>query len=181
MRIPTPLMVAMNGFFTLPAILFLQDTVTIMTPWIMVMLSVVLCDLAAGLRKSHLLGVHISISMAFRETMGKMVVYVGFVLMVAMIDAASNHSFNVAKWGCLFVCALEGGSIISNILKPRGIDISIREIVKIIGKRFGKMTEEEADEVVKEENIEKLREIEQARWKRRDKHQYGANIEKDKK
>lgn len=173
-------MVAVNGFFTLPAILFLQDTVTTMIPWIMVMLSVVLCDLAAGLRKSHLLNVHISISMAFRETMGKMVVYVGFVLMVAMIDAASNHSFDIAKWGCLFVCALEGGSIISNILKPRGIDISLREVIKIIGKRFGKMTEEETEGVIKEENVEKLREIEQDRWKKRDKHQYGANIENSK-
>lgn len=180
MRIPQPLMVFASSAVTSIAFAFLQDTIQIMIPWLGVMLSVVLCDLAAGLRKSHLLGVHISISLAARETMGKAVVYVGFVMMVAMIDAATAHSFSIAKWGCLLVCALEGGSIISNLLRPHGVDISLKEIVKLFGKKVGRLTDTEADKMMKERNLDKLREIEQDRWRRRDKHQYGANVEKTK-
>lgn len=180
MRIPQPLMVFASSAVTSIAFAFLRDTIQIMIPWLGVMLSVVLCDLAAGLRKSHLLGVHISISLAARETMGKMVVYVGFVMMVAMIDAATAHSFSIAKWGCLLVCALEGGSILSNLIKPHGVDISLKEIVKLFGKKAGHLTEDEAERVVREKNVDKLREIEQDRWRKRDKHHYGANVEKAK-
>lgn len=117
MRIPNALMMAAGGLITL-AVTFYKDTVTTMLPWITVMFAVVVCDLIAGLRKSLKLGVHISWSMAFRETMGKLVVYFSFVMMVAMIDAASEHTFKIALWGCLFICAIEFGSVISNILKP---------------------------------------------------------------
>lgn len=177
MRIPQSASTTASGFFTPFAVLFLQDTFKTMIPWIMVMLAVVLCDLIAGIRKSMKLGVHISWSMAFRETMGKMVVYVAFVLMVAMIDAASEHSFNVALWGCLFICALEGGSIISNILKPYGIDITPKSIVKVFSMKVGNLSDDEAEALVNEDKVGKVREREKDRWERKQRHQHGSNIE----
>lgn len=177
MRIPRSATNTAAGFFTPFAVVFLQDTFKTMLPWIIVMLSVVTCDLIAGLRKSLKLGVHISWSMAFRETMGKMVVYVAFVLMVAMIDAASEHSFHIALWGCLFICALEGGSIISNILKPYGIDISPKTIVKLFSQKVANLSTEEADELVNSDEMEKIKAREKDRWEKKQKYQHGVNIE----
>lgn len=182
MRLPNTLLTTGAGFFTPFAVLFLQDTFKTMLPWIFVMLTVVTCDLIAGIRKSLKLDIHVSWSMAFRETMGKMVVYVAFVLMVAMIDAASEHSFSIAMWGCLFICALEGGSIISNILKPYGIDITPKSIVKTFSIHVGHFTDEEADELVGDDNgkkdkLESIRTREKNRWEKRHKHQHGSNIE----
>lgn len=143
----------------------------------MVMLAVVACDLIAGIRKSVKLGVHVSWSMAFRETMGKMVVYVAFVLMVAMIDAASSHSFNIAMWGCLFICALEGGSIISNFLKPYGVDITPRSIARFFTMKVANATAEEADELVSGDVVDSIRKREKDRWEKKSNYQHGANTE----
>lgn len=180
MRIPQTLTMTAAGLMTPIAMMFLQDTIRTMIPWLLVMLSVVICDLVAGIRKSLKLGVHVSWSLAIRETMGKMVVYVAFVLMVAMIDAASGHSFSIAEYGCLLVCAIEGGSIISNMLKPYGIDISLKSIIKFFTMKATRSTEEEAGALVNEERVSEITEREKDRWEKRHKHKYGSNIEKEK-
>lgn len=165
------------GLLTPVAMVFLQDSLRTMVPWIMVMLAVVACDLIAGIRKSLKLGVHVSWSMAVRETMGKMVVYVAFVMMVAMIDSASDHSFKIAMWGCLLVCALEGGSIVSNMLKPYGVDITPKSILRFFTMKVTNATEDEAETLVTDEKVEELRERERNRWEKRHRHKYGANTE----
>lgn len=180
MRVPQLLTMAAAGVMTPVAMMFLQDTLNTMIPWLIVMLSVVACDLIAGIRKSLKLGVHVSWSMAIRETMGKMVVYVAFVLMVAMIDAASGHSFSIAEYGCLLVCAIEGGSIISNMLKPYGIDISLKSIIKFFTMKATSSTEDEADALVNEDKVSEITEREKDRWEKRHKHKYGANVDKEK-
>lgn len=177
MRIFQILTVAGAGFITQYVAIFMQDTFKTMVPWILVMLAVVTCDLIAGIRKSLKLGVHVSWSRAFRETMGKMVVYVAFVLMVAMMDAASEHSFSIAMWGCLFVCALEGGSVVSNILKPYGIDITPRSIVRFFTARVAHTTEEEAGELIDEGGLEDIAERERKRWEK-DWHEKGKRVKK---
>lgn len=136
-----------------------------------------LCDLIAGIRKSLKLGIHVSWSMAFRETMGKMITYVAFVLMVAMIDAASGHSYNVATWGCLFICALEGGSILSNILKPYGIDITPKGIVLFFSSRLLHASDAESSMLVDDAGLEQIRQRERDRWEKRQHHRYGSNTE----
>lgn len=151
------------------AVLFLQDSVKTMIPWLLVMVAVVVCDLVVGIRKSMKLGVHVSWSMAARETMGKTVTYAAFVLMVAMIDAACGHSFHVAMWSCLFICAMEGGSIISNFLKPYGIDITPRQIARFLAMKGGRLTRDEAAELITDEQIETIRRREKARWEGRKK------------
>lgn len=172
MKLPQAAVIIASSLFTPVAMMFLQDTVKTMMPWIIVMLSVVTCDLIAGIRKSLKLGVHVSWSMAFRETMGKMVVYVAFVMMVAFIDAATEHEFAIAKWGSLFICAIEGGSIISNLLKPYGVELSVRGIVSVFARRtFG----EGAEEAVDGDGLDVITERERKRWEEREKHRHGAN------
>jgi phage-related holin len=182
MKIPQGVVNTTAGLFTPAAIMFLHDAINGMIPWIITMFFVVIADLIAGVRKSLKLGIHVSVTMAFRETMGKLVTYTAFVLMVCMIDSASNHTMALAKWGCLFIALLEGISIISNILKPMGIDLSMKSFLKIFAKKVVDVDSEDAAELVGDDTtLQAIRERERERWERRKRHQYGAHkTEKDK-
>lgn len=154
-----------SGLFTPIAVGFIRDSIGMMIPWLIVMFAVIITDLISGIRKSVKLGVEISPSTAFRETMGKMVTYFAWVIMVCLIDAAARGETTIAKWACLLVIAIEGGSIVSNILKPHGIDISTRSILKFFFMRSPlHPSEEEAEELIREDRIERLRQREHEKW-----------------
>lgn len=127
--------------------------------------------LDSGLRKSIKLGIHVSWSMAFRNTMGKMVTYVAFVMMVALIDAACGHQFKIAMWSCLFVCLLEGGSIISNLMKPYGVDITPKSIfafaVKVFSAKVIRIDGGEGSFSIDDDKMDTIKEREKGRWERR--------------
>ena len=139
MKIPEPVVMTASGGVTTIAGLFLQQSIEIMVPWLIATFAVVIADLAAGIRKSHLLGVHVSPSTAFRETMGKVVVYFAFVMTAAMIDVAADGGLLIAKWCCLFVMLIEGG-----------ITLSLKALLKFFLKRspLG-IGDEEADEIIR--------------------------------
>ena len=151
----------------------LSDVLSSMIPWLLVMGVVILCDLAFGIRKSLKLGIHVSWSMAFRETMGKMVTYYAFVLMVCTIEAASGHSYAIAQWSCLFVCGIEGVSIIGNMLKPYGITLSLKDVLTLGLSRLTKAASEPA-EIINTQDVDMIRQAEQDRWEKRAKHEYGS-------
>ena len=54
-----------------------------------------------------------------------------------MINGESNTEFDIAKWACLFICAVEGFSVAENIIKPHGYSINLQALAKNIGKRYG--------------------------------------------
>ena len=180
MRIPSSIVNLTCGVFTPLAASFLQDSIATMLPWLMVMGMVVLCDLAFGVRKSIKLGVHVSVSMAIRETMGKLLVYTSFVILVCMIEVAAKHTLQVAMWSCLLICAIEGCSIIGNLLKPYGIEMSLRNVVKAFANRALGVDDTTADIMLGKDNqvpedvIERVRKAERARWEQRKPHSYGS-------
>lgn len=157
MRIGSNITLMANTIFTSMATMYLQDSVQTMAPWLMAMLAVVICDLIAGIRKSLKLGVHISISKAARETMGKIVVYTSFVISSAMVEVATGHSIRLAMWLCLVVAAFEFGSIIANIAAPMGYDISVTGLLRVLGKRSLGFNDEEAKEIIKDNTRSELR------------------------
>jgi hypothetical protein len=87
-------------------------------------------------------------SSACRRTLGKMVSYFMFVIMVAVIDVAAHGGELIDKWACLLVCFIEGCSIINNILKPKGLSLDIKKLIEII---IGKKLDVNLDGVVKED------------------------------
>lgn len=174
MRLPQPLVNLSCGLAAPMAVTFLQDSIQTMLPWLVAMAAVVMCDLAFGIRKSRKLGIHVSGSMAFRETMGKMIVYATFVIMVSMVEAAARHSLKIAMWSCLFVCAIEGCSIISNLLKPYGVSISLDWAVKTMAKRIAGIDESDAEGMIDRDRLEKVKDAERARWEHRQPHEYGG-------
>lgn len=178
MKMPPLAVNVASLFMTSIAVISLQDAVAIMIPWMMAITAVVVADLVVGLRKSLKLGVHVSISLAGRETMGKLIVYNTIVLGLAMTDVASGKELAIAKGGCLFVCALEGVSIIGNLLKPYGIDISLKTILKMIAKKKLNATDEEAEELVSDNMRDEMIRREKNRWEYRKEHEYGGVKEK---
>lgn len=157
MKIPHNVVLATSGVVIPTAFAFLQEALIVMVPWAITMFFVILTDLAAGLWKSYKLGIELRFSRGLRETMGKMLVYFAFVCMVACVNVAIAEDFQFAKYAALLIIAIEFGSIISNILKPHGINISLSAILKaILQKSPLPITCEEANEIVKEEKLEEI-------------------------
>ena len=173
MKIPQSLSNTACGTTASLAAGFLSDVLSSMIPWLLVMGVVIMCDLAFVIRKSLKLGIHVSRSMAFRETMGKMVTYYALVLMVCTIEAASGHSYAIAQWSCLFVCGIEGVSIIGNMLKPYGITLSLKDVLTLGLSRLTKAATEPA-EIINTQDVDMIRQAEQDRWEKRTKHEYGS-------
>ena len=123
-----------QGSFAGIASAFISQTLEHMIPWLMASAAVILCDLAFGVRKSLLMGEEVRFSRAVRNTMGKMVTYFAFVVMVCMICVASGEQYKIDIWACLLVCFIEGCSIIGNILKPKGINFNLLGALNEIGK-----------------------------------------------
>lgn len=111
------------------------------------------------------LGVRVSPSTAFRETVSKWIVYLAFVLAVCMIDIVADDNINFAKWSCLFVVVIEMGSVVSNLLRPYGIIVTPKSLIKWFLKKTP--LGEESEELLKEEAIEEARKFEDEKWNKK--------------
>lgn len=143
------------GGFAVIASSFIMQSLEHMIPWLIVSFSVIICDLAFGVRKSLLMNEEVRFSGAIRRTMGKMVTYFAFVCMVVMINIASGDKWNIDIYSCLFVCFIEFCSIISNILKPKGYDFNVLKALGVFCKKVFNVDKEDVSEIItkdKEEN-----------------------------
>lgn len=143
------------GGFAVIASSFIMQSLEHMIPWLIVSFSVIICDLAFGVRKSLLMNEEVRFSGAIRRTMGKMVTYFAFVCMVVMINIASGDKWNIDIYSCLFVCFVEFCSIVSNILKPKGYDFNVLKALGIFCKKVFNVDKEDVSEIItkdKEEN-----------------------------
>lgn len=164
MRFSHNLTTAVSGAVIPTAFAFLQEALIVMVPWAITMFFIVIADLAAGLWKSYKLNVEIRFSRGLRETMGKMLVYFAFVCMIACINVALAGEFQFAKWAATIIIVIEFGSIISNLLKPHGINLSLTAIIKAFLQRSPlPITCEEADEIIKEGNLNDIIKEEKAK------------------
>lgn len=144
-----------SGFAAL-ATVFIKESLEHMVPWLIATAAVIFCDLCFGIRKSMMMGEEIRISKAARRTMGKMVTYFSFVCMVCMIGVAVGGDYGIEKWTCLLVCAIEFSSILSNILKPKGYDLNMKELISLIlGKAL--KTDKDLSKIIEKEEKEEKR------------------------
>ena len=165
MRISSGVVHVTAGLFTPVATGFVFGAIEQMIPWLIAMFVVILTDLAFGVRKSKKLGVHVSWSRAFRETMGKMVTYFAWVVAACMVDVAAGWHGSGTKWACLFVLGVEGGSVVSNFLKPYGIELSMKELVKLLLKKSPlNVSDDEAEQVVRNNAKKRMTKRENEKW-----------------
>ena len=131
---------------------FLNESIGHMLPWLIVSFFVILCDLVVGIRKSLLMNEEVRFSSACRRTMGKMVSYFMFVIMVAVIDVAAHGGGTIDKWACLAVCLIEFSSIMSNILKPKGYEINLAKLIAVVfGNKFD-VAKKDIEEIIEKKD-----------------------------
>lgn len=129
---------------------FVSESIAHMIPWLIVTAVIIIADLIAGIRKSLFLDEKISVSSAIRRTMGKMVTYFAFVVMIVMINEASDTAIAIDKWACLTVAIIEASSVFSNIMKTKGIDFNVfRFLILLFSKKTG-TEKKEIEEIIKE-------------------------------
>ena len=141
---------------------FLNSTVQLSFPWLIVMAAVIILDLIVGLKKAVFVGEEVRISNAIRRTVTKTIGYFWLVFTLGFIDTASKFDLSFTTWGCLIVCGIELSSTISNFLKmkgykfnrEKGFDFLVRKTMKRFGVdslEKGELTELiEKDETIKE-------------------------------
>lgn len=125
-----------QGSFMSMAMTFFMESLAHMIPWLFVMFAVIICDLICGIRRCLKEGTKVRFSRALRDTMGKMVTYASFVIMVALMNTAAGGEYGIDKWACLFVCFIEMCSIFSNILKPHGYNLDFAGLIHIMFKKI---------------------------------------------
>lgn len=140
--------VAIPGSFTTVAMAFIQESIIHMIPWLIVTCAMILCDLAFGIRCSLILGEKVRFSSATRRTMGKMVTYFAFVAMVCFISVATDMDNKIDIYSCLLVCFIEGCSIISNIIKPKGYILDLDNLLVLIGRKMLKVDKSDLEDVI---------------------------------
>ena len=128
--------------------MFLKDTLAHMIPWLVATFAVIICDLAFGLRKCMLMKESIRISSAARRTMGKTVTYFAFVCTVCSVEVAAGSHYGIDKWSCLAICLLEFSSIVSNILKPKGITLDLKALVSLAVGKFIKVDSKKIEDIL---------------------------------
>lgn len=104
-------------------------------PWLVSMTLIVLVDLLTGLRKCWMMDDEIRWSKGFRATISKLVCYWSFAICACMVQVSCDNEYAIAKWACLVVIAIEGISIIGNVLKPHGVNINAIRLLKNLGKK----------------------------------------------
>ena len=134
---------ATEGGYSVVLAGFLQESIGHIIPWIIVTLCVIICDLVVGIRKSLMMGENVRFSSACRRTIGKIVSYFTFVVMVAVVDVAANGGGTIDKWACLLVCFIEFSSIMSNMNFAKLIAV-------VFGKRFD-VDKKDIEEIIEKE------------------------------
>ena len=104
------------GGFAVIASSFIMQSLEHMIPWLIVSFSVIICDLAFGVRKSLLMNEEVRFSGAIRRTMGKMVTYFAFVCMVVMINIASGDKWNIDIYMEITASGLQAAEICASVL-----------------------------------------------------------------
>lgn len=140
------------GGFAMIASSFIIESLEHMIPWLVATAAVVITDLFFGIRKAFLMSEEIRFSRAIRRTMGKMVTYFAFVCMVVMVDIASSIDFRIDVWSCLLVCFIEFCSILSNILKPKGLEFNIIKALALFCSKTMKVDKSDLEEVITKDN-----------------------------
>lgn len=97
------------------------------------------------------MGEYVRFSRACRATMGKMVTYFSFVVMVVMINKSAGDSMRIDTYACLFVCFIEGCSIISNILKPKGYNFNLSAAIGVFARKIFSVGKEDINNIISKE------------------------------
>ncbi len=115
-------------------IIYLRDAALQAFLWFLPCAFAIAADLATGIHAAKFRNEKVSWSTALRRTINKVVAYLSWVLFAVTAGLQFGHS-----WCCPAMMAavllIEGMSIISNWLEPKGIRLSWKGVLAVIGHK----------------------------------------------
>ena len=132
--------ILVEGGVATTAVLFLQEAVLNMIPFLLIAFILILVDLLFGIKAAKKRGEKIRPSRALRRTVGKSVEYVCWVILSSTLSVAFNTP--LIEWIILgIIMGNEVLSVITNYFEIHGYKLSGLNIFKIVGDKAGIDTE----------------------------------------
>ena len=142
-----------QGSVATTAVVFLQESVLNMIPYLIIALFLIIVDLYFGVKAAKKRGERVRASRAFRRTMGKTMEYVCWVILASSLSVAFHTV--VIEWVVLgIVMGNELLSVLTNYFELHGYKIKGLNIFKIVGEKAGIDTSEVTIEKVEAEEEE---------------------------
>lgn len=139
-----------QGSVATTAVVFLQESVLNMIPYLFIALFLIIVDLYFGVKAAKKRGEKVRASRAFRRTMGKTMEYVCWVILSSSLSVAFHTV--VIEWVVLgIVMGNELLSVLTNFFELHGYKIKGLNIFKIVGDKAGIDTSEVTVEKIEEE------------------------------
>lgn len=143
---PKILLIETTMGFTL--VHYVQDVFVDACTYIMPTLFVIFADLFWGIQAAKHRKERVTFTTAFRRTANKIVGYSCWILFASSLGITYNHKMLPALMMAI-VFILEGSSCLNNILEKKGLQISIKGILSLIGR---KTNHEGLEDVIENKN-----------------------------
>lgn len=142
-----------QGSVATTAVVFLQQAVLNMIPYLFIAAALILVDLYFGVKAARKRGEKVRASRAFRRTMGKTMEYICWVILASSLSVAFGT--NIIEWVVLgVVMGNELLSVLTNFFELHGYKIKGLNIFKIVGDKAGIDTSDVTIEKVEAEEEE---------------------------
>ena len=129
-----PLSVLLSSLIGATALAVLQDNVIDAIGWFIPCLAIIFADLMAGCHAAKFRKEEIRFSTACRRTVNKIVCYGSWIITcVALNYKYGTHL--MAPTGMAIIFLIEGFSFFTNLLEPKGLQLSWRGVLRIVGKK----------------------------------------------
>ena len=142
--------ILVEGGVATTAVIFLQQSVLNMIPFLFIAFILILVDLLFGIKAARKRGEKIRPSRALRRTVGKTVEYVCWVILASTLSVAFDT--RVIEWVILgIIMGNEVLSVITNYFEIHGYKLKGLNIFKIVGDKAGIDTSDVTLEKVEDE------------------------------
>lgn len=139
-----------QGSVATTAVVFLQQAVLNMIPYLFIAVVLIIVDLYFGVKAAKKRGEVVRASRAFRRTMGKTMEYVCWVILASSLSVAFETV--VIEWVVLgIVMGNELLSVLTNYFELHGYKLKGLNIFKIVGDKAGIDTSDVTFEKVEDE------------------------------
>lgn len=127
---------------------FFVEAVQHMAIWLIVMFAIIICDFLTKIAYLVKSGGRIRPSKGARETLSKMCTYFSTVMATCVICVALEATVAVEKAMVIFICCIEGISIIGNLLKMKGYHLDSVAALRVAAKKLFKIDNEDAKDII---------------------------------
>lgn len=103
--------------------------------WFLPCIAIIIADLVSGVSAAKYRGERITFSAALRRTVNKSLCYAAWVIFCVCCNQMYETNW-CAMGGMGIVFFIEGVSFISNVLEPRGMQISLKALLSLVGNKL---------------------------------------------